>query len=123
MTQQILIIDDDDGIREVIQAWLEVSGEWEVLSAASGLEGIAIAKASQPDAILLDMVMPDLDGLATFERLQADPGTATIPTILLTAQADVSQQQQLLDLGCAGIIAKPFRGQDLTNQIKVILSG
>lgn len=84
-------------------------------------EGLAIAKTEQPDAILLDVMMPDLDGPATFEHLQANAATRDIPTILLTAKAKVSEQQQLLDLGVAGVITKPFQAQELAKCIREIL--
>ncbi|NEQ11264.1 MAG: response regulator, partial [Moorea sp. SIO4E2] len=75
-TKRILVIDDDDGVREIIQFSLEAAAGWEVLTAASGKEGLAKAEADQPDAILLDVMMPELDGPATFRQLQANAVTA-----------------------------------------------
>lgn len=122
MTKKILVIDDEDGIREIIQICLEVAAGWEVLTAASGSEGLAIAKQQQPDAILLDVMMPDMDGPTTFRQLQADATTAHIPTILLTAKAKISEQQQFIDLGVTGVITKPFKAQELVDQIRAILN-
>jgi CheY-like chemotaxis protein len=121
-TKRVLIIDDEDGVREIIQFSLEAVADWEVLTAASGREGLETAQAQQPDAILLDVMMPDMDGPTTFQQLQLNVATRHIPTIFLTAKVRASEQQQLLDLGVTGTIAKPFKAQDLANQIRVILS-
>lgn len=120
-TKTILAIDDDDGIREIIQFSLEATTDWEILTAASGKEGLAIAAEAKPDAILLDVMMPELDGIATFERLQTNPVTRDIPTILLTAKAKVSEQKQFIDLGVTGVITKPFTAMQLLEQIRKIL--
>lgn len=120
-TKRILVIDDDDGIREIAQFSLEAAAGWEVLTAASGSEGLATAEAEQPDAILLDVMMPDMDGPTTFRQLQANAATQHIPTILLTAKAKISEQQQFIDLGVTGVITKPFTAMDLVEQIRNIL--
>ncbi len=120
-TKRILVIDDEDGIREIIQICLEAAAGWDVLTAASGSEGLEKAEAFQPDAILLDVMMPDMDGPTTFQTLQRLPATRHIPTILLTAKAKISEQQQFIDLGVTGLITKPFKAQDLVNQIREIL--
>jgi CheY-like chemotaxis protein len=120
-TKRILVIDDEDGIREIIQICLEAAAGWEVVTAASGSEGLADAQTTQPDAILLDVMMPDMDGPTTFRLLQANVRTRHIPTILLTAKAKISEQQQFIDLGVTGVITKPFKAQDLVNQIREIL--
>lgn len=119
--KRVLIIDDEDGVREIIQISLEVAAGWEVITAASGSEGLEIAQAEQPDAILLDVMMPELDGPATFEHLQADSKTKNIPTILLTAKAQMSEQKQFIDLGVSGVITKPFEAQNLVAQMRRIL--
>lgn len=121
-TKRILVIDDEDGIREIIQICLEAVAGWDVLTAASGSEGLAKAEASQPDAILLDVMMPDMDGPTTFQQLQANTATQHIPTILLTAKAKISEQQQFINLGVTGVITKPVKAQDLVDQIREILN-
>lgn len=121
ITKRVLVIDDEDGIREIIQICLEAAAGWNVLTAASGSEGLAIAQDEQPDAILLDVMMPDMDGPTTFRQLQANPATEHIPTILLTAKAKISEQQQFIDLGVTGVITKPFKAQELVEQIRTIL--
>ncbi|MEL7038759.1 MAG: response regulator [Cyanobacteria bacterium J06592_8] len=119
--KRILVIDDEDGVRDIIQITLETVAGWEVMTAASGQEGLELARTQQPDAILLDVMMPNLDGPATFQQLQADSETQHIPTILLTAKAKSSEQQQYANLGVNGIIVKPFEAQSLVKQIQGLL--
>jgi CheY-like chemotaxis protein len=107
-TKRILIVDDEDDIREVAQVSLELVGGWQVLTASSGGEGLAKAMAEQPDAILLDVMMPDLDGPTTLEWLQADAATSGIPVVLLTAKVQAADQRRFAHLGVSGVIAKPF---------------
>jgi CheY-like chemotaxis protein len=118
----VLAIDDDDGIREIIQFSIEAVTDWKVLTAASGSEGLALAEIEQPDAILLDVMMPNIDGETTFRHLQANAAIKNIPTILLTAKDIANEQQRFLNLGIAGAIAKPFKANDLVKQICEILS-
>ncbi len=120
--KRILVIDDEDGIREIIQISLEAAAGWDVFTAASGSEGLENAQISQPDAILLDVMMPDMDGPTTFRQLQANSATKHIPTILLTAKAKTSERKQYIDLGVAGVITKPFKAMDLVRQIREILN-
>jgi CheY-like chemotaxis protein len=119
--KRILAIDDDDGIREIIQFAIEAVTDWKVMTAVSGSEGIAIAETEQPDAILLDVMMPSMDGATTYHHLQSNAATKNIPTILLTAKAIANEQQRWLNLGIAGAIAKPFKANDLAKQICEIL--
>ena len=120
--RKVLVVDDEDGVREVIQICLEAVAGWQVLTAASGKGGLEIAQEEQPDAILLDVMMPGMDGATTFQELQANPHTQHIPTILLTAKAKISEQKQLRDLGVAGVIVKPFEAHSLVTQVEQILS-
>jgi len=119
--KRILVIDDAEDIREVAQISLQVVGGWEVLTASSGQEGVAKAIAEQPDAILLDVMMPDQDGPTTFQQLQANSATQHIPVILLTAKALASDRQMFADLGVVSIIAKPFEPIYLAGQVAQIL--
>ena len=120
--KRILVVDDDDGVREVIQICLEAIAGWEVIPAASGGEALIVAEDQKPDAILLDVMMPDMDGLNTFQQLQVSGTTKDIPTILLTAKAKISEQRKLQVLGVAGVIVKPFEPYNLVAQIKTILN-
>jgi CheY-like chemotaxis protein len=109
-------------LREITQFSLEAVAGWEVLTAASGSEGLALAAVEQPDAILLDVMMPDMDGIETFQKLQTNPQTQDIPTIFLTAKARGSEQQSLFDLGISGVITKPVKPQELVEQILEIMA-
>ncbi|MDJ0687666.1 MAG: response regulator [Xenococcaceae cyanobacterium MO_188.B32] len=120
--KRILVVDDDDGIREVIQICLEAIAGWEVIPAASGKEALTAAQNRKPDAILLDVMMPDMDGLKTFQQLQTRSQTELIPTIFLTAKSKISEQRKLQFIGVAGVIIKPFEPYNLVDQIKTILN-
>jgi CheY-like chemotaxis protein len=122
MTKCILIVDDEADVREVTQLGLEMGTDWTVLTASSGAEAIAIAAKHQPDAILLDMMMPDMDGRATLKHLKADPTTQNIPVILVTAKAQQSNLADFQDLAVAAILAKPFRPLKLAAEIATILN-
>lgn len=121
MTKRILVIDDEDDIREVAQLCLEMVGGWEVLTASSGSEGLALAAAERPDAILLDIMMPDMDGLATFQKLQSNTATDYIPVILLTAKVQSTDRNQFAKLGLTALIAKPFNPLHLAGQVAYAL--
>jgi CheY-like chemotaxis protein len=115
--RRILIVDDEEDIREVAQLTLEAVGGWEVLTAASGNEALAKAASQQPDAILLDIMMPDLDGLATFQKLQTNPVTQHIPVILLTAKVQAADRHRFAELGLTAMIVKPFDPMTLAERV------
>lgn len=100
---------------------LEAVAGWETVSAPSGRDGIRLAREHQPDAILLDVMMPDLDGPSTFRLLREDPATRLIPVVFLTAKAQAVEQRVLRDLGANGVIAKPFDPLELAKQISGLL--
>ena len=120
-TKRILIVDDEVHIREVVQTCLETLGGWNVLSVASGREGLLKAETEQPDAILLDVMMPGMDGFAFLRQLRSNRATQDIPVVLLTAMAHRFNQQQLAELGVRGAIAKPFNPILLTDEIAMAL--
>jgi CheY-like chemotaxis protein len=122
MTQKrILLIDDEVNLVLVIQVCLQKLGGWTVIVAESGAEGLREAQAQQPDAILLDVMMPDLDGLAVLERLRANPSTQNIPVILLTAKMQAAHQNEYAQLDIAGVLAKPFNPIELASQVATLL--
>lgn len=118
---RILLVDDDDGIREVAKASLELVGGHDVATAGSGQQGIDMSRVSPPDAILLDVMMPGLDGPRTFARLQAQAETRHVPVILLTAKTQEADRARFADLGVAGFLAKPFNPMTLSREIAEIL--
>src|SRR5437899_1955884 len=105
--RHLLMIDDEEHIREVASLSLEMTEDWKVTTASSGSAGLLLAQSSQPDAILLDVMMPDMDGPSTLLALRAQDETRTIPVIFLTAKVQGVDRRNFLTLGVQGIIAKP----------------
>jgi two-component system alkaline phosphatase synthesis response regulator PhoP len=120
-TKRILIIDDEETIQTVVQFGIKMAAGWDVLTASSGSKGIQTAQVEQPDVILLDVMMPEMDGITTFKELQNHPETEQIPVILLTAKAQTAEKRQFNELGVSGVITKPFNSLDLPDQIARIL--
>jgi len=118
---RVLIIDDEEDIREVAALSLETVAGWEVLLANSGAAGIAKANEQLPDAILLDVMMPGMDGPTTFQELRAHPKTARIPVILLTAKVQAADQKRFSDLGVSAVMFKPFDPLTLARDIARVL--
>ncbi|MEX0269669.1 response regulator [Leptolyngbyaceae cyanobacterium UHCC 1019] len=121
MTKRILIVDDDNDIRDVVRVSLEEFAGWLTIAAASGMEGLQIAKTENLDAILLDLSMPDMNGFQMCEQLQSDPRTRSIPVIVLTAKVLSSERSQFSGLEVAGIITKPFNPLTIWSQVAEIL--
>jgi CheY-like chemotaxis protein len=119
--KRILLIDDEQHISTVVKACLVTLGGWVVLMAESGAEGLLKAKQEQPDAILLDVMMPDMSGLTLLKELRKEPITQTIPVLLLTAKAQTSDRNDYADLDIAGVITKPFEPLKLADQIALAL--
>ncbi|VEP12143.1 Two-component response regulator [Hyella patelloides LEGE 07179] len=119
--KRILLIDDEETIQEVVQLGIEIEAGWQVAIASSGLEGIDLAQAQQPDAILLDVMMPDMDGISTLSNLKANATTRSIPVIFLTAKTQAAEKDQLQSLGVVDVITKPFNSMTLASQIAKIL--
>ena len=115
--RRILIIDDEDDIREVAALSLESVAGWEVMTARSGAEGIEKAKAEQPDAILMDVMMPAMDGPTTFREMQKLPEISSIPVLLLTAKVQGVDQRRFAGLGVAAVLFKPFDPLTLAEQM------
>ncbi len=115
--KRVLIVDDEDDIREVATLSLEATSDWIVLTASSGREGLITAAAERPDAILMDVMMPGMDGPTTFKQLQLNPITARIPVVLLTAKVQGVDQRRFAGLGVAAVLFKPFDPLTLAAQI------
>ena len=112
-----LVVDDDDLIREVVQVALETVAGWHVLTADGGAAALEQAAAHQPDVILLDVMMPEMDGITTFRRLQEGASTRHIPVVLVTAKAQGERGAVWEGLAIAGVIAKPFDPMTLAAQV------
>ena len=121
-SMKILIVDDDPALLMVASmALAEVAG-LEVIEARGGLEALEFARQGIPDAILMDVVLPDIDGLDIFEKLGADQRTKRIPIIFHTAKTEPSYVRRLMALGAKGVIEKPFDPMMLATEIKRILA-
>ncbi len=120
--KRLLVIDDEDDIREVAKLSLELTEGWTVMTANGGAAGTASALSMQPDAILLDVMMPDMDGPKTLGVLRQQGATEAIPVIFLTAKVQAADRERFMLLGVRGIIPKPFDPLTLGQQIKDVLS-
>ncbi|MGX5831731.1 response regulator [Mesorhizobium sp. 43Arga] len=121
MPARILYVDDEDDIREIAQMSLELEPEFEVRSCSSGAEALTDAAAWHPDLILLDVMMPDMDGPETLKRLAASPLTASIPVAFITARTQTHQVERYLAMGAVGVIAKPFDPLALAGEVRKLL--
>lgn len=119
--KRILVVDDEESIQKVVRLSLKMEASWDTITASSGQEGIRQAEIHQPDAILLDVMMPEIDGIATFEALNRNPKTQAIPVILLTAKTRTSEKRLFQNLGVAGVITKPFNPLTLASQMAKLL--
>ena len=119
--KRILFIDDEEDIKTLAQFCLESEAGWEMMSASGGIEGLEIAETEQPDAILLDAMMPEIDGLQTLAKLRLNPKTKNIPTIFITAKAQASDRRRFYNAGAKGVINKPFDSLTLASQISGFL--
>lgn len=117
MTKSILVVDDEEDVRALIQLGLEMQAGWKELNASSGEEAIQIAASQQPDIILLDLMMPGMDGKITLKKLKNNLKTQQIPVILMTAKGKSSVEESFANLDVAAIFTKPLRPLNLAQQI------
>ena len=116
----VLIVDDDADSRTIARAFLESRG-WEVVDAADGREGLRLAWTRRPDLIVLDLVMPGMDGWGVAAALRVDASTRRVPILALTAAAGKSEQDRALEVGCDAVLHKPIALADLSARIDAIL--
>ncbi len=118
---KVLVIDDEAPIRLLCRVNLEAEG-MTVVEAPDGASGLDVARAEVPDVVLLDVMMPGLDGWNVAQRLLDDPATRHIPIVFLTARADVYDRSRGLDLGGVDYITKPFNPVELASLVRTVLS-
>jgi two-component system, OmpR family, response regulator len=118
---KVLLVDDEPDIRRIARLGLGRVGGMEVVEATNGTEALARAKEHQFDAVLLDVMMPVLDGPSTLARLREDPATAAIPVVFLTAKAIAAEVDRLKALGAAGVLTKPFDPMTLARELRAAL--
>lgn len=119
--QKILLVDDDHNIQLIAQMGLEDRPDWCVVTASSGPEALEKVKEENPDLILLDMMMPGMDGKTTYSKLREQSSGSRIPVIFMTAKVQSHEMQSYLDLGAAGVISKPFDPMTLSQEIAAIV--
>lgn len=121
MTKHILVVDDEDSLRDLACTCLEDLGGWNAIAAASGQEALLKAETIPLDAILLDVSMPEIDGFQCYEKLKANPTAQTIPVILLTAKVLPDDRTRFAQMEIAGVITKPFDPTLICDQVAELL--
>jgi CheY-like chemotaxis protein len=117
MTRKILIADDEEDIKVIVQLFLESKG-FEIVTAYDGLDAVDKAKSEQPDLVLLDVMMPVIDGFEVCKRLKADPVTADIPIVMLSASSQTESKKRASAAGAVDYISKPFDPDQLQKVIE-----
>ncbi|HEY9760711.1 MAG TPA: response regulator [Oculatellaceae cyanobacterium] len=119
--KKVLLVDDDQNIRFVAQMSLEGLTSWEITAAESGEDALKKVNDKIPDVILLDMMMPGMDGPTTFAKLRERSELANVPVIFMTAKVQTHEVESYLKLGAAGVITKPFDPMSLADEIRQIV--
>lgn len=118
--QRILYAEDEEDIRIIVQIALEEIGGFTVTYCKTGIETLDVAEAFQPDLVLLDVMMPEMDGLTTLEKLHAIPALKHLPAIFMTAKIQPDEIASYKSLGILGVITKPFDPMNLANTIRAL---
>lgn len=118
--KKILIVDDDKNIRKILEIALEE--EWTVVAASSGEEAVELATNEQPELILLDRMMPGMDGLSTLRELRSREATKSVPVIFLTARVQTQDLEDYSGEGVLGLLSKPFDPVTLVDEINELLA-
>jgi len=122
MTKMILIVEDEPKNLILLRDLLQVSG-YSTIEATDGKQGVELAKSKKPDLILMDIMMPVMDGLEATRILKADATTSNIPVVALTSYAMKGDEERILKAGCDGYLSKPFDIKELLKQVTEYLSG
>ena len=115
--KRILVVDDEEKIRQILKEWLELN-KYEVLTAANGLEAVGLVNVQPVDLVLLDVVMPEMDGWQVLRRLKSQEATRSIPVIMLTAKGDAAALLSAQSLGATDHVIKPFQADELLTVIR-----
>ncbi len=122
MGKKILVVDDDPDIVEIVESWL-TTNKYEVYTAHSGAEGLGKCKLIRPDAVILDLMMPDMDGSTVAYEMKDDPNTSNIPVIFLTGAVKASEVPKSHKIGGQYFLAKPFKGEELLKMLEIVFAG
>lgn len=117
--KKILIVEDEKDILQLVKLYLDKEG-YRTVTAATGAEGLRQARAEQPDLVILDLMLPEIDGLEVCKRLRSAPETAMLPIIMLTAKAEESDTVVGLELGADDYVTKPFSPKTLVARVKAL---
>ncbi len=117
----ILIVDDEEDIRELIAVNLLRGEEYKILEAGNGLEALQLARKKRPDLVILDLMLPEMNGLDVFARLREDARTKDVPVIMLTARGRLEEKIAGLELGADDYLAKPFSPKELNLRVRNLL--
>ena len=120
MASRVLVVEDEPDIRDLLAFHLEREG-YLVTRASTGAEGLRQARATPPDLVILDLMLPEMDGLEVCRRLRADAGTAALPVIMLTAKGDEVDRVVGLEIGADDYIVKPFSPKELLARVRAVL--
>ncbi|MFO0577115.1 MAG: response regulator [Polyangia bacterium] len=120
--RRVLLVDDEPDVRLVARLSLERIGNWKVAVASSGVEALQLLQGELPDVILLDVMMPEMDGPTTLQQLRGQPRTAAIPVIFFTAKSQPQDIARFLGLGARGVITKPVDPLQLPGLIRRLMA-
>ncbi len=121
MPDKVLIIDDEAALAELTMIWVQAAG-YEAVIAHGGVAGLAAAQIHRPDIVLLDIMMPDLDGFEVSRRLKQDPNLARVPVIFLSAKVQETARREATAAGAMYFLSKPYEGPDLISAIASALA-
>lgn len=119
---RVVLIDDDPDLRKLVKLTLEFTAGWEVITAADGAEGIEAVRSAKPDVAVVDFMMPGIDGYEVCRRLKADPETAHIPVVFLTARKELDRLK-VEEVGAEGVVMKPFDPEQLADRVRDLCGG
>lgn len=120
--RKVLLVDDEPDVRLVVRLSLERIGRWKVAVACSGVDALRAVQSDLPDVILLDVMMPEMDGPTTLQQLRLSPATAEVPVIFFTAKSQPHDIARFKGLGARGVITKPFDPLLLPEQIRQLVA-
>ena len=121
MRKKLVIIDDEDDIREVLRHALEFTRDWIIFDARDGQAGLELIQREHPDAVVLDVMMPKMNGREVFRAIRSDAATAEMPVIFLTASVQRKDIRELEELGPTAVLTKPFDPTDISERIAELL--
>jgi len=118
--QKVLYVEDDEDIQRIVRMSLERIGKLSVEIVGNSMNAIQAMKAYQPDLVMLDWMMPEMDGPTLFRTMKEDPEVAALPVVFITAKASSRELEELITLGAKGTISKPFSPKDLPEQLRTM---